>query len=105
MQKHSGAAHAEVKLEMLDGKLHLSISDDGAGFNVKDGADRQGLGLCSMRERAKLIDGRFEIRSEKEKGTRIDVWTLIELKSGEVRSEPADDPAAVSVGSVSRGQG
>ncbi len=105
VQKHSGAAHAEVMLEMLDDKLHLSISDDGAGFNVKDGADREGLGLCSMRERAKLIDGRFEIRSEKEKGTRIDVWTPIELKSGEIRSEPADYPAAVSVASVSRGQG
>ena len=42
MQKHSGAAHAEVKLEMLDGKLHLSISDDGAGFDVKDGATVKG---------------------------------------------------------------
>ena len=34
VHKHSGAAHAEVRLEMLDGKLHLSISDDGAGFNT-----------------------------------------------------------------------
>ena len=105
VQKHSGAAHAEVRLEMLDGKLHLSISDDGAGFNVKDGAHRQGLGLCSMRERARLIDGRFEIHSEEEKGTRIDVWTPIELKSGEIRCEPADNPVAVSVVSVSRSQG
>ncbi len=103
VQKHSGAAHAEVKLEMLDGKLHLCISDDGAGFSVKDGADRQGLGLWSMRERARLVDGRFEIHSEKEKGTRIDVWTPIELKSGEIRSEPADNAAAVA--SASRGLG
>ena len=97
VQKHSGAAHAEVKLEMLGGKLHLSISDDGAAFNVNEAADRQGLGLWSMRERARLVDGRFEIRSQKEKGTRIDVWTPIELKSGETRKEPANDPAAVSV--------
>ena len=90
VQKHSGAAHAEVKLEMLDGELHLSISDDGKGFNIKDGSDRQGLGLWSMRERARLVDGRFEIHSEKEKGTRIDVWTPIELKSDAIRSEPAD---------------
>ena len=103
VQKHSGAAHAEVKLEMLDGELHLSISDDGAGFNVKDGATPQGLGLCSMRERARLVDGRFKIHSEKEKGTRIDVWTPIELKSGEVRSEPADDAAVGSVATASRG--
>jgi len=105
VQKHSGAANAKVRLEMLNGNLHLSLSDDGAGFNVKDGEARQGLGLCSMRERARLVDGRFEIHSEKENGTRIDVWTPIELKSGEIRSEPVDDAAAVSVAPASRGLG
>jgi len=103
VQKHSGAAHAEVKLEMLDGKLHLSISDDGAGFNVKDGADRQGLGLWSMRERARLVDGRFEIHSEKEKGTRIDVWTLIKLNPGAIRKERATEPAVLSVTASTKG--
>ena len=105
VQKHSRAAHAEVKLEMLDGKLHLSISDDGDGFDTKDTSGRQGLGLWSMRERARSVNGRFEIHSEKEKGTRIDVWTLIELKSGEIQSEPENAPAAVSISSASRGQG
>ena len=105
VQKHSGAAHAEVKLEMLDGKLHLSISDDGNGFDTKDASGRQGLGLWSMRERARSVDGRFEVHSEKEKGTRIDVWTPIELKSGEIRSEPENASAAVSIASASRGQG
>ena len=56
-------------------KLHLSISDDGKGFDAKDGADRQGLGLWSMRERVRMVEGRLEIQSEKQKGTRIDVWT------------------------------
>ena len=79
VQKHSRAAHAEVKLEMLDGKLHLSISDDGDGFDTKDASGRQGLGLWSMRERARSVEGRFEIHSEKENGTRIDVWTPIAL--------------------------
>ena len=97
VQKHSGAAHAEVRLEMLDGKLHLSISDDGKGFNTKDVSDRQGLGLWSMRERARLVDGRFEIRSEREKGTRIDVWTLIKLNSDAIRREPATEPASVPI--------
>jgi signal transduction histidine kinase len=75
VQKHSRAAHADVKLEMLDGELHLSISDEGQGFDTKDTSGRQGLGLWSMRERARLVNGRLEIHSEKEKGTRIDVWT------------------------------
>ena len=62
-----------------------------------EAADREGLGLWSMRERARLADGRFEIHSQKGEGTRIDVWTRIELKSGETRKEPAKDPADVSV--------
>ena len=87
VQKHSGAAHAEVRIEAMDDTLHLSISDDGAGFDVKDGADRHGLGLWSMRERVRLVSGRFEIHSDEQKGTRIDVWTPIKVNSHACRSE------------------
>ena len=74
VQKHSGAAHAQVRIDTMNDTLHLSISDDGAGYDFKDGAGRQGLGLRSMRERVRLVDGRFEIHSEIRKGTRIEVW-------------------------------
>jgi signal transduction histidine kinase len=74
VQKHSGAAHAQVRIETMDDTLHLSISDDGAGYDVNDGAGRQGLGLRSMQERVRLVGGRFEIHSKTRKGTRIDVW-------------------------------
>ena len=96
VQKHSGAAHAEVRLEMLHAKLHLSISDDGKGFDTKKAADRQGLGLWSMRERARSVDGRFEIHSDMEKGTRIDVWTMIERKSEAIPRVPATTAADTS---------
>ena len=74
VQKHSGAAHAQVRIETMNGNLHLSISDDGAGYDVKNGAGRQGLGLWSMGERVRLVGGRFVIDSKIRKGTRIDVW-------------------------------
>jgi signal transduction histidine kinase len=74
VKKHSGASRAQVALDQLDGNLHLSVSDDGAGFDVQDTAKKQGLGLFSMEERARLIGARFEIHSETHKGTRIDVW-------------------------------
>ena len=81
VQKHSGAAHADVKLEMIGDKVHLSISDDGKGFDAKDASDRQGLGLWSMRERVRMVEGRLEIQSDKQKGTRIDVWTSDQVDS------------------------
>ena len=74
VQKHSGAAQAKVRIERMGDTLHLSISDEGAGCDVKDGAGRQGLGLWSMRERVRLVGGRFEIHSKTREGTRIDVW-------------------------------
>ncbi len=91
VQKHSGAAHAQVRIETMDDTLHLSISDDGTGFDVKDGVGRQGLGLWSMRERVRLVGGRFEIHSEIQKGTRIEVWAPLKKKFDVARSEPADE--------------
>src|SRR5271157_505468 len=105
VQKHSGAAHARVGLEAVDGVLHLCISDDGAGFDAKDGADRQGLGVWSMQERARLVGGGFEIHSKKQNGTTIDVWTPIKLDPDAIRSEPASKPAAASVAASSSGVG
>ena len=74
VQKHSGAAHAQVRIETKDDTLHLSISDDGAGYDLNGGGGSQGLGVRSMRERVRLVGGRFEIHSKIRKGTRIDVW-------------------------------
>ncbi len=74
VRKHSDASKATVALEQVDANLHLSVSDDGAGFDVKEAANNQGLGLFSMGERARLSGARFGIQSEPQKGTRIDVW-------------------------------
>jgi len=76
----------------VDNCLHLSISDDGIGFDPDDPATRQGLGRMSMAERARLIGARFEISSLPDNGTRVDVWTT--LATGEFiypdSSQPAD---------------
>ena len=38
IKRHSGASQAEVRLEQLDGRLHLSVSDRGRGFNSDEPA-------------------------------------------------------------------
>ncbi|MGO9565633.1 MAG: ATP-binding protein [Candidatus Korobacteraceae bacterium] len=97
VQKHSGAAEAQVRLEIADGMLHLSISDDGAGFDAEGETDRRGIGIWSMRERVRTVGGRFEIHSEKQKGTRIDVWAPIEPTPEATPSKPDAGPFSVSV--------
>lgn len=74
VKKHSGASKAEVELSHVEGNLHLSITDNGTGFDMHDAAKNEGLGLFSMKERARLIGARIEVWSELQKGTRIDVW-------------------------------
>jgi signal transduction histidine kinase len=94
VKKHSGAVHAQVQLKKLDDAIHLSISDDGRGFDTKEVGGGQGLGLRSMHERVRLVGGRFEIHSETQEGTRIGVWVPLRRKFDVARSEPAN----VSVG-------
>jgi signal transduction histidine kinase len=88
LKKHSGASEGQVSLSMVHNILHLSICDHGVGFDSKELLHKEGLGIRSMRERVHLVDGRFEISSTPQKGTKIDVWvrfqpqTSSEMKSG-----------------------
>jgi signal transduction histidine kinase/ABC-type uncharacterized transport system substrate-binding protein len=99
VKKHSEATHAQVRLEKLDGGFRLSISDNGKGFDPKGVSEGQGLGLWSMKERVRLIEGRFEIHSELHNGTRIEVWAPLKEKSdtspGEQRGNTSYAPAEV----------
>jgi signal transduction histidine kinase len=81
LKKHSGATKAEVRLGRTDGKLFVSVSDEGIGFEVHDLGQKTGLGIRSMEERASLMGGRFEIHSKPGKGTRIEASVpIIERK-------------------------
>ncbi len=74
VKKHSGANRAEVRLRREDGHLHLSISDEGRGFDTHGNSKRAGLGIRSMEERLRLVAGRIEIDTELNQGTTLNVW-------------------------------
>ncbi len=81
-KKHSGASKAQVNLGVTDDHLHVSVCDHGVGFDFKEIRNKDGLGIRSMGERARLLGGRLEIHSEPEKGTRIDAWVPIRPSAG-----------------------
>ena len=69
--KHSGVQYFEVELwEALD-EIHLAVSDSGAGFDPDAVKASQGLGLISMEERLKLLNGTLSIQSQLQRGTTI----------------------------------
>jgi PAS domain S-box-containing protein len=74
VKRHSGANRAEVRLEQVDGTLHLSVSDRGRGFNSNKPPAEHGIGIHSMEERLRFLGGRLEIQSWPMGGTRIDAW-------------------------------
>ncbi len=71
--KHSGSSRATLVLSVTPRGLHLSISDFGVGFDAEQVKGKGGLGLISMGERVRLVNGGFEVRSRPKGGTRLDV--------------------------------
>ncbi len=75
--KHSEADRVELSLRNGSGKITLTIMDNGRGFDLENTISlkpsQRGFGLASMRERAQLSGGRFDIRSEIGEGTTIRV--------------------------------
>lgn len=72
--KHAKARRCVVKLEVLPGKVNVSISDDGCGFDtdkMNRTYDMDCFGLLGMRERVELLNGKINIASAPGKGTEI----------------------------------
>lgn len=70
--KHAQAQKFRIKL-MHDGKLTLTIQDDGIGFDANSKTASGHFGLVGMRERAALAGGQFKIESKHGKGTRVEL--------------------------------
>ncbi len=71
--KHSGAKEARVQLELAGEGVLLTVSDGGRGFDADIPAVRAGLGLVSMKERARLLHGTLKITSAPGQGTTLRV--------------------------------
>jgi PAS domain S-box-containing protein len=69
--KHSGVRHFEVRLWGTSSEIHLTVSDSGIGFDNEAAETSRGLGLISMEERLKMLNGTFSIESRPQHGTTI----------------------------------
>ena len=71
--KHSGVKRIEVQLLEESGEIHLIIRDLGKGFEIEAARQGRGLGLTSMQERVRLVNGTILIESKPMGGTTIHV--------------------------------
>lgn len=83
--KHAGANRAKVDVAQRDGRIEMTIADDGRGFSLNEVTTNResGMGLLGMRERAGLLGGTMTIRSTPGGGTRLEVTIPIGAKDGQ----------------------
>jgi len=79
--KHSNADLVSLSLRKKEGRIELTVQDNGMGFEIQEilsqERSKRGLGLTSMRERAELSGGTFVMESTIGKGTTIKAsWPL-----------------------------
>ena len=87
--KYSGVKTFEVSLATISNEIQLRVRDSGAGFDTT-AHHGHGLGLTSMRERLKLVNGRLSIDSKPHQGTTIlaRVPLALEPSNSAVSSSP-----------------
>ena len=75
IRRHAEASRVVVKLEFEEDNVKLSISDNGKGFEVPESigdlTSAGRLGIMGMFERARLLRGTLDIKSELGKGTQV----------------------------------
>jgi signal transduction histidine kinase len=69
-----------VQLQGTSDEIHLTVSEEGAGFNLEAARNGSGLGLNRMQERLKLVKGVLSIDSQLKRGTTI--HARVPLRSG-----------------------
>ena len=69
--KHSKAGEVRLELSCIGDECHITITDDGLGFDLQSTRRAGAAGLKNMQSRMEEIKGGFELRSEPGKGTIV----------------------------------
>ena len=76
--RHANAASVRVTLRAGHNEIALEIVDNGDGFDPEKIKSKGRLGLISIDERCRLVNGKFSVHSEPGKGTRVNVRVALE---------------------------
>lgn len=74
IHKHAATAMVRVHLRISDTRLTLLVSDNGKGFDLKEGYD--GLGIKNIELRVLYLNGRFKMKSGPKGTTSIFVFNV-----------------------------
>lgn len=70
--RHAAATLVTIKIQRRGEFIHLSVEDNGVGFNPESLPRDGGMGLVSMRERARSLGGDLTVTKAPSYGTRLE---------------------------------
>ncbi len=71
--KHAKASTVNIELTESHDACHLTVTDDGVGFDDRDAKGSEGIGLRSVRSRVNYLDGELTIESKPGQGSTFDI--------------------------------
>lgn len=87
--KHADAETIFFFCKSTDSICVLDIEDDGKGYDIENCNGEKHFGLSLVRERVKLLNGKIQIESQLNKGTKIHIEIPLELYNNQ--SEIGED--------------
>jgi signal transduction histidine kinase len=78
IMKHSKASEASVMLLLTNNMLHVTITDNGVGFDTSKIDPTSGIGLSQIKARIENMEGVFDIESKINQGTSIVMQVPVE---------------------------
>ena len=89
IKKHAAASHVIIRLVGVSPNIILRIEDNGKGFDVQKRlatlTKEKRMGIRSMEERIKLLQGKMVLQSKPMKGTKIYIKFPFKVKKGDSR--------------------
>lgn len=84
--KHSGVRQFQVSLIGGLYEIELTVQDSGIGFDPGEAIKGRGIGLTSMKERLKLVDGELLLDSQLQRGTTVRARVPLAAKAAAAKS-------------------
>jgi two-component system, NarL family, sensor kinase len=71
--KHAAAKQIIVQLNMGSDKLHITVEDDGKGFDINNMANSKGAGMDNIKYRVQYFNGTLDIVTTPGSGTSVNI--------------------------------
>lgn len=71
--KHSEASNIFLQLMYIENNLHITIEDNGKGFDINQVVNNKGMGLKSIDSRVKYLNGTVHYDSSPNHGTTVNI--------------------------------